>query len=1343
MMKHSLISVLLVAFTLSAGCTQKRQQIFAQGQGTNLDSVESWKEQLIDIDTGDVVGIPSTTNAQDGVKISDSVKVMNHFNIVQIKVLDPKFKTLVGNPPFRGKPNTHGVYQLQIRLSENYLKIQKVAKKEDLPFEEHFYIDETLPDGRVVIPLVGYKIKGFFNIESEKTGDDQNTHHLVEIETRDFTHASHVRIDWSARELFTPVKKLDLFPAELFFARDAKTGDFKPYEWYYSETVTEKSITDTETIVGENNTRTEKSKLSPASKVMFIPREGELRVVNVARDERMSRDQIQHSGDLNSEAALILPVVWKDYAIKAAGTNLSQQGEVVEDRKWSQRQYFEADFPKMLSTAIAEGTTRLLDIEVDQNYLSFTVMNMIGNQGRKIHYSFLRADQGRAPYPAKISVEKDRNTFGFFTTIKPFIENWEYYTKNDFQKRIYMNRMNPEQKEIVFHLSAESPKWLEDIAALSVKAWDKTFEQALGKDKIKITFSPDRVTLGDLRYNVIHLVDTLNEDGLLGFGPSIADPETGEIISASTNVYVNSIQSIAASTVRQYMIDRIEGRLKATDLSGGSILTATDAMMKEQSLSLVSNRLQTLKEILASGKASSADLMKTLAVSAKDAKAETDRILARQCTYAESAALSSNDRDIQKNCPEIEQIIAAKKSLAFAGLDSEKNWEQISADSKDAIRECSKKITRGKLLSTLIHEIGHNFGLRHNFYGSYDKANFKEISTIFGEKVIAHSSSIMEYTDWDEDRLTETGPYDIAAIRFGYGNEVELKDGSKLNVGLQSIASALVDKQKQVSDLKSYLFCTDEEAYTGMNALCRPHDAGTSPKEIVQFFIKQYERNENLRHFRRARPDVASNERVGAYNVSAIFSPMREIYDQWRTQLAQYVKKSNRYLTSYDEKSYQSALDGMKTDSQFGHAYAEYYEASRMVYDFFKNVAFQPNEYCLVDEGGVTRAIEFVTLRDQLSEDTRGSTLIRNCADAQSTSELAKILGTPSPKILSQIGYPSESYRFTPVDTLNDLSDDVLGNSETRKGAFLALASRIPTAQNTLNRFFPSMMDEPVLMSDWMNTYLSRVIQGVDLSAQGLKPQPLFNVESNIMITGAAYLTPGLTVPGDELGSVNQVATNERTNSFTVYRPSQGDDPSEFAAVLKVNNRNLFAAISKDHTVAYQLINQYKQVDHNLSLSAIDENLRKTAVTAFTQALPAEAKADALTVGDFIVMYQAMKKVTAASGDLIACLTSQMSGLAQIDSILQAILPAYAEASKGGDEAITNLVKIPLKTILQANNETSILYTAEAMLKANIEGVSIACTKHLNETVVDSSRFKRDYEAQKSMILKILSIYAN
>ncbi|MBI3894182.1 MAG: zinc-dependent metalloprotease, partial [Candidatus Wallbacteria bacterium] len=68
---------------------------------------------------------------------------------------------------------------------------------------------------------------------------------------------------------------------------------------------------------------------------------------------------------------------------------------------------------------------------------------------------------------------------------------------------------------------------------------------------------------------------------------------------------------------------------------------------------------------------------------------------------------------------------------------------------------------------TVPHEIGHTLGLRHNFKATADLKNIVDN---------ADSTSVMDY-EIDLQALTEPGPYDLAAIAYGYEGDKSLYEG--------------------------------------------------------------------------------------------------------------------------------------------------------------------------------------------------------------------------------------------------------------------------------------------------------------------------------------------------------------------------------------------------------------------------------------------------------------------------------------------------------------------------------------------------------------------------------------
>lgn len=72
---------------------------------------------------------------------------------------------------------------------------------------------------------------------------------------------------------------------------------------------------------------------------------------------------------------------------------------------------------------------------------------------------------------------------------------------------------------------------------------------------------------GDLRYSFLYTVSDPVPNGLLGYGPSSADPETGEIISANANTYSAAVESLAQRTLDT--IDLLSGERTIDDVIKG------------------------------------------------------------------------------------------------------------------------------------------------------------------------------------------------------------------------------------------------------------------------------------------------------------------------------------------------------------------------------------------------------------------------------------------------------------------------------------------------------------------------------------------------------------------------------------------------------------------------------------------------------------------------------------------------------------------------------------------------------------------------------------------------------
>lgn len=338
--------------------------------------------------------------------------------------------------------------------------------------------------------------------------------------------------------------------------------------------------------------------------------------------------------------------------------------------------------------------------------------------------------------------------------------------------------------------------------------------------------------LGDLRYSTLHWVDIETMEGLLGYGPSAADPISGEIISGRAYVYgaaVNTYASYALDVIRYF-----SEQVSLSDLANGD--NFTEQVLERLSARpldhgrlrhpVASTQTVTLKQARSQARPRMDARPRRRDLRPHDGEAIQSRIeqapqrpsaLAAEMKRAlEARALMSYDelpdqlKNFAKNLsPEILKRIQAHRKAAIAR--SADLVDMIAPDVEGIVRRYAEqyepgqddalwRILREEVFAAVAeHEVGHTLGLRHNFQGSYDSINYpdafwdlkaenlKPVEDIQGlfdlnrltEKQSTNAmrqlqySSIMDYGfSWQSD-LNGVGRYDVAALIFGYTSHLK------------------------------------------------------------------------------------------------------------------------------------------------------------------------------------------------------------------------------------------------------------------------------------------------------------------------------------------------------------------------------------------------------------------------------------------------------------------------------------------------------------------------------------------------------------------------------------------
>lgn len=656
----------------------------------------------------------------------------------------------------------------------------------------------------------------------------------------------------------------------------------------------------------------------------------------------------------NKRLVMSIPVEHVDYrcADDAFGECLSE--EIENDRlPWDQKKHFRPKFEdakladaNFLPSDLPDGCynvkeTKLSYRKLEPNAINFRLERNYQNElfffcNRNLndiadlnwsdvsHYSIVKLDAVASADYEKVNYHPEWiNTFGFFEQNDNSLDIDGNTTQSGEIK--YISRWNPKRKAITYFLSPEFNKMENKVLKAATLESFKRINaglQSAGIDfRISLKDADETTDIGDLRNSMIILAEDPFEASVIGYGPSITHPRTGEILSARTVMYAGSLKKFI-----RYTYDEI---LRIKNISTEATPSGETSSSQENTIPLNPEEASALlhqKDI------SPSQLTKMIDLSSVDIislPAQIDRTPQLSSSEIERAVQQAHQRDqialLSKNnmypaemlsFGDISQDVIEQVVKSVGQLQS---WEKLSDGQKQAVLDV---LTPYVWVPTLIHEVGHNLGLRHNFSGSEDKDNFYSQKELAEQNLPVSSknvpySSIMDYPKSEINALRAFGKYDIAALRFGYTLKAIKEDGTLASVN-PNIAP---------EGLKSFSYCSDEGIAPNPN--CNPFDEGSGFKAIAESLIESYKENYERSNFRRGRAQFSSVDDDFYYSrISRTFNKLRLFYERYEDL----VKNFQLDQATIDSVEWLKDLD----------------EAVVVAADFLMSVVAEPDTLCII-----------------------------------------------------------------------------------------------------------------------------------------------------------------------------------------------------------------------------------------------------------------------------------------------------------------------------------------------------------------------------------------------------------
>lgn len=347
--------------------------------------------------------------------------------------------------------------------------------------------------------------------------------------------------------------------------------------------------------------------------------------------------------------------------------------------------------------------------------------------------------------------------------------------------------------------------------------------------------------VGDPRFNMLVWVTSVTQTGWSGYGPMMADPTNGRIVTS--NAFVSGWQIETSATRALQYIDYMNGDLSLRDLLAGadvpslvnqttqnySAVQHTGSIESSQALALEHRaspeHMASLEQRFAVAEATdplltpleNPEYFDQRLARIRGTSIERDYLTSNESLMVASDGTWSRGQSATDELYNAASVVTRLRDGATQQRYRERlfdehvfcNMEEVLDEGLVGLakelaglpREQRRDIIRSRIFAAVaLHEIGHNIGLRHNFAASYDALNYgrtfwnletsgADEQTKLEQKQPEYKySSIMDYAGKVNGDFAGLGLYDRAAIKFAYGQVVETFNAASAPGGPELLA---------------------------------------------------------------------------------------------------------------------------------------------------------------------------------------------------------------------------------------------------------------------------------------------------------------------------------------------------------------------------------------------------------------------------------------------------------------------------------------------------------------------------------------------------------------------------